>query len=77
MGAETSLTKRERGMLRRRLCAFCECRLAVPAAGRCGSYFRPEGISDDDCGWVKAFRVLGVEEAIRQSRMPHDQRSPL
>jgi len=67
--------RRVKQMLRRRSCAFCSTRLTTPAAGRCGSMWRPEGFTDDQCGWVRAIRKLGAEEAIRQSKLPAGQRS--
>ena len=71
---ETTLTKREKGMLRHRSCGFCEARLTAPATGRCGAIWKPAH-GDAACGWVRAIRALGVEEAIRQSRLPLEQRS--
>jgi len=70
-GAMLPLTKKERDKLRRRLCSFCDGRLTLPAAGLCAGIYS----NGSPCGWVMAFRTLGIDEALRQSKRPHDQRS--
>jgi hypothetical protein len=61
-----------RRKLRRRACSFCEVRLIEPATGHCGGIYAETHAA---CGWKAAFRTLGIEEALRQSRLPADQRS--
>lgn len=70
--AVNPVSKSERERLRRNICSFCEVKLRVPAEGRCGGMWQPD---DGACGWVKAFRTLGVSEALRQAKLPMDQRS--
>lgn len=67
-------SKSEAVRLRRKTCWFCEVQLCVPAKGQCGSRWQPDGTA---CGWVMAFRTLGVSEALRQAKLPMDQRSPV
>ena len=74
-----SLSRRDKNRLRKRICSFCEGRLDLAAEGHCGAIYRtlPDGTPLGDCGWIKAFRTLGIDEALRQAKLPYDKRSPV